>query len=91
MAKLKKKAVPEEKEAKKAPVKKETKKKAEPKETSADLLVKIGEKFAEFTADANKFNEKGVAVAARRARIASSDLTHLFKTYRKLTVEETKK
>lgn len=57
---------------------------------SDDILAEIQEEWEEFIVDAVKYRDKTVSAAAGRARKASSNLTALFKEYRKATVEETR-
>lgn len=77
--------------------KKKLEKKAEKKtakkveETSSDLYPKIIEEIDALLDDMKKYEEKGTAAAAKRARKCTSNLTHLFKSYRKATLTETKK
>lgn len=57
---------------------------------SDDILAEIQEEWEVFIVDAVKYRDKATSAAAGRARKASSNLTTLFKEYRKATVSETR-
>jgi len=89
MPKLKKKV---EKPVEKPVEKKTQKKVTKPKEvSSSDLFEQINEKINEFLANALKYKDKEVHAAAARARKNSSELTALFKEYRRVTIAEKQK
>lgn len=56
-----------------------------------ELIEKINTEFASFTTEANAQVEKGNKAAGTRARKNALELSKLFKEFRKLSVEESKK
>lgn len=73
------------------PIEKKGKKKVEPLPTSEDLFESISTEIENLTENMKKYKEKGIAAAAGRARKCTTNLARLFKDYRKITVNETKK
>lgn len=65
--------------------------KVEPLPTSEDLFESISTEIENLTENMKKYKEKGIAAAAGRARKCTTNLARLFKDYRKITVNETKK
>lgn len=75
-----------------AKTKKVVKKVAKPEfRSSEELFDPIMEQINEFIENAIKYKEKKVVSAAARARKNTSNLTKMFKEYRKATNEEKKK
>jgi len=56
-----------------------------------ELLNKIAEKIAEFNKDANAQLVNGNKAAGTRARKSSLELEKLMKSFRKISLEESKK
>lgn len=56
-----------------------------------ELIEKINAEFEAFTTEANAQVEKGNKAAGTRARKAALELSKLFKEFRKVSVEESKK
>lgn len=56
-----------------------------------ELINSINETIAAFQQECEAFVEKGNKSAARRARKATLELTKLFKTFRKESIEADKK
>ena len=56
-----------------------------------ELIEKINAEFASFTTEENAQVEKGNKAAGTRARKNALELSKLFKEFRKLSVEESKK
>lgn len=56
-----------------------------------DLLVKINAEIETFKTESETLIEKGVKAAGPRARKSSLELEKLFKEFRKVSVESTKK
>lgn len=55
------------------------------------LLEQINEQLESFKKDSESFIQKSNQAAGRRARKATSELTKLFKEFRKLSISESKK
>lgn len=56
-----------------------------------ELIEKINAEFEAFTTEANQQAEKGNKAAGTRARKSALELSKLFKEFRKVSVEESKK
>ena len=56
-----------------------------------ELIEKINAEFAAFSKDAELQVEKGNKAAGTRARKSALELSKMFKDFRKLSVEESKK
>ena len=56
-----------------------------------ELIEKINAEYAAFSKDAELQVEKGNKAAGTRARKAALELSKLFKEFRKVSVEESKK
>ena len=56
-----------------------------------ELIEKINAEFEAFTTEANAQVEKGNKAAGTRARKSALELSKLFKDFRKVSVEESKK
>ena len=56
-----------------------------------ELIEKINAEFAAFSKDAELQVEKGNKAAGTRARKSALELSKLFKDFRKISVEESKK
>lgn len=56
-----------------------------------DLIEKINAEFEAFSTEANAQAEKGNKAAGTRTRKAALELSKLFKEFRKVSVEESKK
>lgn len=56
-----------------------------------ELIEKINAEFEVFSAEANQQSEKGNKAAGTRARKSALELSKLFKDFRKVSVEESKK
>lgn len=56
-----------------------------------ELIEKINTEFEAFAAEANQQAEKGNKAAGTRARKSALELSKLFKEFRKVSVEESKK
>ncbi|MHA6697546.1 histone H1 [Chryseobacterium sp. A301] len=56
-----------------------------------ELIAKINEEFEAFTKEAELQAEKGNKAAGTRARKSALELSKLFKDFRKVSVEESKK
>ena len=56
-----------------------------------ELIEKINAEFETFKTDANLQIEKGNKAAGTRARKSALELSKLFKEFRKISVEESKK
>ena len=56
-----------------------------------ELIEKINAEFESFTNESNLQSEKGNKAAGTRARKAALELSKLFKEFRKVSVEESKK
>ena len=56
-----------------------------------ELIEKINAEFEAFSTEANQQAEKGNKAAGTRARKAALELSKLFKEFRKVSVEESKK
>ncbi|OCA69079.1 histone H1 [Chryseobacterium artocarpi] len=56
-----------------------------------ELIEKINTEFESFSTEANQQSEKGNKAAGTRARKAALELSKLFKEFRKVSVEESKK
>ena len=56
-----------------------------------ELIEKINAEYEAFSKEAEQQVEKGNKAAGARARIVALELSKLFKDFRKLSVEESKK
>jgi 5'-deoxynucleotidase YfbR-like HD superfamily hydrolase len=56
-----------------------------------DLITKINAEIETFKTESDSLIEKGVKAAGPRARKSSLELEKLFKEFRKVSVEESKK
>lgn len=56
-----------------------------------ELLEKISTEFEAFSNEASQQSEKGNKAAGTRARKSALELSKLFKDFRKVSVEESKK
>lgn len=56
-----------------------------------ELIEKINAEFEAFASEANQQSEKGNKAAGTRARKSALELSKLFKEFRKVSVEESKK
>ena len=56
-----------------------------------ELIEKINAEFETFTTESTQQAEKGNKAAGTRARKAALELSKLFKEFRKVSVEESKK
>ncbi|WP_374175299.1 histone H1 [Flavobacterium tructae] len=56
-----------------------------------DLVGKIHAEIETFKTESESLTEKGVKVAGARARKSSLELEKLFKEFRKVSIEESKK
>ncbi|MBO6200309.1 histone H1 [Epilithonimonas ginsengisoli] len=56
-----------------------------------ELIEKISAEFEAFASEANQQSEKGNKAAGTRARKSALELSKLFKEFRKISVEESKK
>lgn len=56
-----------------------------------ELIKKINTEFEAFTTDTNLQSEKGNKTAGTRARKSALELGKLFKEFRKVSIEESKK
>ncbi|MCS3531717.1 MULTISPECIES: histone H1 [Flavobacteriales] len=56
-----------------------------------ELIEKINAEFEAFATEANQQAEKGNKAAGTRARKSALELSKLFKEFRKVSVEESKK
>ena len=56
-----------------------------------ELIEKINTEFEAFASEANQQSEKGNKAAGTRARKSALELSKLFKEFRKVSVEESKK
>ncbi|KFC18375.1 histone H1 [Epilithonimonas lactis] len=56
-----------------------------------ELIEKISAEFEAFSSEANQQSEKGNKAAGTRARKSALELSKLFKEFRKISVEESKK
>ena len=56
-----------------------------------ELIEKINAEFETFTTESDQQVEKGNKAAGTRARKAALELSKLFKDFRKVSVEESKK
>ena len=56
-----------------------------------ELIEKINAEFESFFTEANQQSEKGNKAAGTRARKAALELSKLFKEFRKVSVEDSKK
>ncbi|MGD1317788.1 histone H1 [Chryseobacterium sp. 2R14A] len=56
-----------------------------------ELIEKINAEFETFSTEAGQQSEKGNKAAGTRARKAALELSKLFKDFRKVSVEESKK
>lgn len=56
-----------------------------------ELIEKINAEYATFSKDAEQQSEKGNKAAGTRARKSALELSKLFKDFRKVSVEESKK
>jgi len=56
-----------------------------------ELIEKINAEFESFSTEANQQSEKGNKAAGTRARKAALELSKLFKEFRKVSVEDSKK
>ncbi len=56
-----------------------------------ELIEKINVEFEAFLSEANQQSEKGNKAAGTRARKSALELSKLFKDFRKVSVEESKK
>jgi hypothetical protein len=56
-----------------------------------ELIEKINAEFEAFSNEANQQSEKGNKAAGARARKSALELSKLFKDFRKVSVEESKK
>ncbi|MCD9856002.1 histone H1 [Epilithonimonas sp. JDS] len=56
-----------------------------------ELIEKISAEFEAFSNEANQQSEKGNKAAGTRARKSALELSKLFKEFRKVSVEESKK
>lgn len=56
-----------------------------------ELIEKINEEFATFSNESAQQAEKGNKAAGTRARKSALELSKLFKEFRKVSVEESKK
>jgi hypothetical protein len=56
-----------------------------------ELIEKINAEFQAFSTEANQQSEKGNKTAGTRARKSALELNKLFKDFRKISVEESKK
>lgn len=56
-----------------------------------ELIEKINAEFESFTKEAEQQSEKGNKAAGTRARKSALELSKLFKDFRKVSVEESKK
>ncbi|MBD8084497.1 histone H1 [Chryseobacterium caseinilyticum] len=56
-----------------------------------DLIEKINAEFETFSTEANQQSEKGNKAAGTRARKSALELSKLFKDFRKVSIEDSKK
>ena len=56
-----------------------------------DLVAKINAEIETFKTESESLTEKGVKAAGARARKSSLELEKLFKEFRKVSIEESKK
>lgn len=56
-----------------------------------ELIEKINAEFEAFSTEASQQSEKGNKAAGTRARKSALELSKLFKEFRKVSVEESKK
>jgi hypothetical protein len=56
-----------------------------------DLVAKINAEIETFKTESESLTEKGIKAAGARARKSSLELEKLFKEFRKVSIEESKK
>ncbi|MGE6353224.1 histone H1 [Flavobacterium sp. NPDC079362] len=56
-----------------------------------DLVARINAEIETFKTESESLSEKGVKAAGARARKSSLELEKMFKEFRKVSIEETKK